>query len=123
MLRFSVKEKMVKNMKVGIIRCQQTEIYCPATACLASAVDGEGAFAQTGPVEIIGVNSCGGCPGKQIYARALEMKARGAEKIALASCITLGTPGYVEFPCPFAAKLKKIISEKAEIEVLDHTHD
>jgi predicted metal-binding protein len=109
-------------VKVGIIRCQQTEIYCPASSCLSSAANGEGSFTETGPVEVIGINSCGGCPGKQIYARALEMKNRGAEKIVLASCITHGAPGYLEFPCPFASKLKKIIEEKVQAELIDHTH-
>ena len=65
-------------MKVGIIRCQQTEIYCPATTCLLNATKGEGGFSESGSVEVIGVNSCGGCPGKQVYARAMEMKKRGA---------------------------------------------
>ena len=109
-------------MKVGIIRCQQTEIYCPATTCLSMAAKGEGGFAETGPVEVIGVNSCGGCPGKQIYARALEMKKRGAEKIVLASCIFKGSPGSLEFPCPFASKLKKLVEEKAQISTMDWTH-
>ena len=63
------------------------------TACLSFAAKGEGGFAESGPVEVIGVNSCGGCPGKQVYARALEMKNRGAEKIVFASCIFKGSPG------------------------------
>src|SRR4030042_3061111 len=98
-------------MKVGIIRFQQTEIYCPATTCLSFAAKGEGGFAETGPVEVIGINSCGGCPGKQVYARAMEMKKRGAEKIVLASYIIKGTPAYLENPCPFANRLKKIVEE------------
>ena len=85
-------------MKCGIIRCQQTEIYCPATSYISVAVKDEGSFAEFGPAEIIGINSCGGCPGKQIYARALEMKMRGADKIAFASCIAKGTPDYLGFP-------------------------
>jgi len=109
-------------MKVGIIRCQQTEIYCPATSCISVATKGEGNFAESGPVEIIGINSCGGCPGKQIYARALEMKLRGAEKIAFASCIAKGAPDYLGFPCPFASKLKKIVEEKVEVSTIDWTH-
>src|SRR3972149_959780 len=109
-------------MKVGIIRCQQTEIYCPAPACLSMATTGEGGFAETGPVEVIGVNSCGGCPGKQVYARAMEMKKRGAEKIVLASCILKGAPAYLEYPCPFGNKLKKIVDEKAQISTIDWTH-
>jgi len=79
-------------MKVGVIRCQQTEIDCPATTCLSFAAKGEGGFKETDPVEVIGVNSCGGCPGKQIYARVMEMKKRGAEKIVFASCIIKGSP-------------------------------
>jgi len=109
-------------MKVGIIRCQQTEIYCPATTCLSFAAKGEGGFAETGPVEVIGVNSCGGCPGKQIYARAMEMKKRGAEKIVLASCIIKGLPGSLEFPCPFGQRLKKVVEEKVQLGTIDWTH-
>jgi len=109
-------------MKVGIIRCQQTEIYCPATTCLSFASKGEGAFKETGSVEVIGVNSCGGCPGKQIYARAMEMKKRGAEKIVLASCIIKGSPGSLEYPCPFGQRLKKIVEDKAQIGTIDWTH-
>ena len=109
-------------MKVGIIRCQQTEIYCPATTCLSMAAKGEGGFAEIGPVEVIGVNSCGGCPGKQVYARAMEMKKRGAERIVLASCIFKGSPGSLEFPFPFAIKLKKLVEEKAQISTIGWTH-
>ena len=109
-------------MKVGIIRCQQTEIYCPATTCLLNAAKGEGGFSETGPVEVVGINSCGGCPGKQIFARAMEMKKRGAEKIVFASCIIKGTPDYLEYPCPFAYRLKKIVEEKVQIGTIDWTH-
>jgi len=109
-------------MKVGIIRCQQTEIYCPATTCLLNAAKGKEGFSETGPVEVIGINSCGGCPGKQIFARAMEMKKRGAEKIVLASCIIKGTPAYLEYPCPFAHRLKKIVEEKVQIGTIDWTH-
>jgi predicted metal-binding protein len=109
-------------MKVGIIRCQQTEIYCPATTCLSMAAKGEGGFSETGPVEVIAINSCGGCPGKQVYTRALEMKKRGADKVVFASCIFKGTPSSIEYPCPFAGKLKKLVSEEAKMETIDWTH-
>src|SRR3990170_5155650 len=111
-----------EKLKVGIIRCQQTEIYCPATTCLLNAAKGEGGFSEVGSVEVIGINSCGGCPGKQIFARATEMKKRGAEKIVLASCILKGTPSYLEYPCPFAHKLKKIVEDKVQIGTIDWTH-
>ena len=61
-------------------------------------------------------------PGKQVHARAMEMKKRGAEKIVLASCIFKGSPGALEFPCPFANKLKKLVEEKAQINTIDWTH-
>ena len=109
-------------MKVGIIRCQQTEVYCPATTCLLNASKGEGGYAEVGSVEVIGVNSCGGCPGKQIYSRAKEMKERGAERIVFASCITKGTPSYLEYPCPFAQRLIKLVKEKVQIDVIGWTH-
>jgi hypothetical protein len=28
------------------------------------------------------------------------LKKRGAERIVFASCITKGTPSYLEYPCP-----------------------
>ncbi|MCX6687637.1 MAG: CGGC domain-containing protein [Methanoregula sp.] len=48
-------------MKVGIIRCQLTEDLCPGTTDFKIARDGTLAFTETGPVEIIGFTSCGGC--------------------------------------------------------------
>lgn len=86
------------------------------------AAKGEGGFSETGPVEVIGVNSCGGCPGKQVCARAMEMKKRGAERIVLASCIFKGSPGALEYPCPFANKIKKLVEEKAQVGTIDWTH-
>jgi predicted metal-binding protein len=45
------------------------------------------AFEETGPVEIIGFLSCGGCSGKKAVTRAKMMVDRGAEAIVFASCI------------------------------------
>jgi len=109
-------------MKVGIIRCMQTEDYCPATTCLVNAAGGQGGYAEVGPVEVIGVNTCGGCPGKKAISRAQEMKKRGAESIVLASCILKGTPASISFPCPFGMKIKKLIEEKTGLPVIDWTH-
>lgn len=109
-------------IKVGIIRCLQTEDFCPASTCLANAKTGEGGYAETGPVEVIGVNTCGGCPGKKAISRAREMKRRGADKIVLASCILKGTPGDIGYSCPFGSKMKKLIEEKVGIEVIGWTH-
>jgi predicted metal-binding protein len=109
-------------MKAGIIRCRETEDICPGTADFIAATKGSGAFGETGPVEIIGFVSCGGCPGKRAVSRAREMVKRGAELIVLASCISRGNP--IQFPCPHFAvmrlAIKKAISGKARI--IDWTH-
>ena len=74
-------------MKVGIIRCQQTEDMCPGNTDFKVAKEGKLAFAEIGPSEVIGFISCGGCPGKRAAIRAKLMVDRGAEVIVLASCI------------------------------------
>lgn len=110
-------------MKVGIIRCLQTEDLCPGTADFKAAAGRTGAFAEAGePVEIIGFNTCGGCPGKRAVIRAKEMVSRGADTIAFASCIKKGTP--IGFPCPHAAEMKEAVSRAVgpDIRILDETH-
>ncbi len=108
--------------KIGIIRCQQTEDMCPGTTDFKVASQGKLAFEHTGPVEIIGFISCGGCPGKRAVARAKMMVDRGAEIIAFASCISRGNP--IGFPCPHFAIMKAAIVKMvgADIEIIDYTH-
>ncbi|GAV21994.1 MULTISPECIES: CGGC domain-containing protein [Carboxydothermus] len=110
-------------MKVGIIRCQQTEDMCPGNTDFAVARENKGVFATSNePVEVIGFVSCGGCPGKKSVTRAEMMVNRGAQVVVLASCITRGNP--IGFACPhrdnILAAIKKRIGEKAEI--WDWTH-
>ena len=84
--------------KVGIIRCQQTEDLCPGTTDFVTAAKGKGSFEAFGECQIVGFVSCGGCPGKRAVARAKMLVDRGAEAVALASCIGKGSP--IGFPCP-----------------------
>lgn len=62
-------------MKIGIIRCMQTEDYCPGTtdfkvirekACAFEGIEED--------IDIIGFTSCGGCPGKKAVLRARALK-------------------------------------------------
>lgn len=108
--------------KVGIIRCHQTEDMCPGTACIKVATGGKLAFKELGECEIVGIVTCGGCPGKRAIPRAKMLVDKGAEIIALASCIFKGTP--IGFPCPNAEMMKDAIIQKVgeEIIVLDYTH-
>lgn len=108
--------------KVGIIRCEQTEDMCPGTTDFKVASQGTHVFQETGPVEVIGFISCGGCPGKKTIGRAKTMIERGAQIIVFASCIKKGTP--IGYPCPYFTKMRNAIKKAVEpkIQILDYTH-
>lgn len=113
---------MEEKLKVGIIRCQQTEDMCPGNTDFAIAKKGKMAFEKTGPVEIVGFVSCGGCPGKRAIARAKLMVDRGAKAIVFASCISRGNP--IGYPCPHFANMRDNIIKKigTEITIIEWTH-
>lgn len=110
-------------MKLGIIRCMQTEDFCPGT--IDFKVIRERACAFEGieeDIEIIGFTSCGGCPGKKAVLRARELVKRGSDTIAFASCIQRGNP--IGYPCPFAKKMKDaVVNDIGEnVRIIDYTH-
>ncbi len=114
-------------MKIGIIRCMQTEDYCPGTTCFSFAAGKKGVFEGIEEdIRIVGFINCGGCPGKRAVARARELVRRGADTLVFASCIKKGTP--IGYPCPFAEKMKEIVAEDLkrsgheEVKILDYTH-
>ncbi len=110
-------------MKTGLIRCMQTEDMCPGTTCFKVMNMKKLAFEGVSEdIEVIGVNTCGGCPGKKAVTRAEEMVKRGADTIVLASCITKGNP--IGFACPHAEQMKNAIRKKLgdSIRIIDYTH-
>ncbi len=110
-------------MKVGLIRCLQTEDMCPASVCLAVMRNKRAAFKDIEEdIEMVAITTCGGCPGKKAVARAVEMVRRGADTIVLASCITKGTP--IGFVCPHAEQMQRAIKEHVgeQIRLIDYTH-
>ena len=112
-------------MKVGIIRCMQTEDYCPGTADFNIIKKRAGAFKEVKEgetIEIIGFTNCGGCPGKKALLRAKMLIEKGADTIALASCISKGTP--IGYACPFAEQIQSMIEKKLQgkIKLLTYTH-
>ena len=110
-------------MKVGIIRCMQTEDYCPGTTDFLMIKNRKGAFEGiTEDIEIVGFINCGGCPAKKVVLRARELVKRGADTIAFASCIKKGTP--IGFPCPFAEKMMEFVKAEVgdSVRILDFTH-
>ena len=110
-------------MKVGLIRCMQTEDMCPGTTDFKVMKEKKCAFEGIEEeIEVIGVNTCGGCPGKKAVIRAAEMVKRGADTIVLASCITKGNP--IGFACPHAEQMRAAIEKKVGeiIKIIDYTH-
>jgi predicted metal-binding protein len=83
---------------------------------------GKGAFEATGPAEVIGLVSCGGCPGKRAVGRAKVLIDRGADGIAFASCMGRGNP--IGFACPHFATIKDAVQKKIgpDKQVIDWTH-
>ena len=100
----------------------QTEDYCPGAADFRAVSQKTGAFAESGEeIELVGFINCGGCPGKKTVLRVRELVRRGADAIALASCISKGTP--IGYPCPFAQKMKELIAREApNIRIIEYTH-
>lgn len=110
-------------MKLGIIRCMQTEDYCPGTRDFKTIREKLGAFEGVEEdIELVGFCSCGGCPGKKAVLRARLLVERGVDTIAFASCIQKGTP--IGYPCPFAKKMKELIEKDlgGKVRLLDYTH-
>ena len=111
-------------MKLGIIRCHQTEDFCPGNGCLNAVRNKKGVFEGTGEeIELVGFTNCGGCPGKKAILRAKMLVECGADTIAFASCIQKGTP--IGYPCPFHARMKTLLKNglPEEIRILDYTHN
>lgn len=110
-------------MQLGLIRCLQTEDMCPAITDLKVIKEKKCAFEGIDEdIELVGINTCGGCPGKKAVTRAAEMVKRGADTIALASCIAKGNP--IGFPCPNAKMIKEAVSKKLgeSVRIIDYTH-
>ncbi|MBQ4410129.1 MAG: CGGC domain-containing protein [Firmicutes bacterium] len=110
-------------MKLGIIRCMQTEDYCPGTRDFKTIREKLGAFEGVEEdIELVGFCNCGGCPGKRAVLRTRLLVERGADTIAFASCIQKGTP--IGYPCPFAKKMKELIEKDlgGKVRLLDYTH-
>jgi len=84
---------LLQSIRLSIIRCMQTEDYCPGTTDFKFIREKKGAFENiTEDIEIIGFVNCGGCPGKKAVLRARKLVEKGADTIVFASCITRGNP-------------------------------
>lgn len=76
--------------RIGIIRCEKNETRCPLTGCFKSLERGDQGFAVgQGPHELAGVFTCR-CPGDNVGELAGILKAKGAERIHLCTCLFAG---------------------------------
>ena len=109
-------------MKLGIIRCTQTEDYCPGSGDFQTIRERKGAFAGVEDIELVGFINCGGCPGKKVVLRANSLVSQGADTIAFASCIQKGTP--IGYPCPFFRKMLELVKQELPegAKVFEYTH-
>ena len=57
-------------MNLGIIRCMQTEDYCPGSRDFRTIRERKGAFMGADDIQLVGLINCGGCPGKKAVLRA-----------------------------------------------------
>ena len=74
-------------MKVGIIRCMQTEDFCPGTTDFRMIREKKGAFEGVEEdIEIIGFINCGGCPGKKALSLPKNAEIADLDTI-LYSCL------------------------------------
>ena len=109
-------------MKVALLRCLETEGECGGRHCFKTLENKEGALQEIEEdIELIGVTTCGGCPGDDVEKKVELMIESDVEAIILGSCIKLGTP--IGYSCPNFAKIKdQIRSVSQEIEIIDWTH-
>ncbi|MFC1901216.1 CGGC domain-containing protein [Chloroflexota bacterium] len=91
--------------KIGIIRCQEiatmpslpnSREHCAGWNCMPAIRDKTGEFAQYDTIELIGFDTCGGCPGRSRTTKIIEkgnmLKEHGAEVIHIGTCISLFCP-------------------------------
>lgn len=107
-------------MKIGIIKCEETLDHCPSTGCFWAIKEKKGKFRDYKSIEIIGLTTCGGCPGRKIVARVRNMKKRGAEVVHLGMCMVEPHPEPPK--CPFIQEIKKALKERVDIKIVEGTH-
>ncbi len=107
--------------KIGIIRCLQNEDMCPSTLDFEMAASGGGAFVVTGPAQVSGFVTCGGCPGNRAVPRAKMLVEQGAEAVFLSSSIGKGEP--IGMSCPHFKTMRAVIADQlGDTPLIDWTY-
>lgn len=104
--------------KIGIIICHRYH-SCAGGKCLRAMRNREGGFSlyKNEEIELVGISTCGGCPGGNVEYTPAEMKKNGAEVIHLATGLVVGYP-----PCPRIESFCNFIPAKYGLDVVIGTH-
>ena len=109
--------------RIGIIRCQELAIgphprRCAGWNCFPSMMEKTKYMDEYDTIELVGFDTCGGCPGStrydKIVERGLKLKEHGAEVIHLSTCIVLF--------CPNKDKFVEVLKEKVGLPIKEKTH-
>ena len=104
--------------RIGIIICNRYHT-CAGGKCLRAMRNREGAFSlyEGEEIELVGITTCGGCPGGNVEYAPAEMKKNGAEVIHLATGLVVGYP-----PCPRLEFFSHFIPAQFGLDVVIGTH-
>jgi predicted metal-binding protein len=109
--------------RIGIIRCQElaispSERRCAGWNCFPTIRNKDAYLSEYDTIELVGFDTCGGCPGRnntsKIVERGLKLKEHGAEVIHLGTCI-------VNF-CPNKDMFEAALKEKTGLPIKEKTH-
>lgn len=87
-------------MRLGIIRCMQTEDYCPGSRDFKTIRERKGAFSGVDDIELVGFINCGGCPGKKAVLRAKSLVSQGQIPLRLPPASKRALPLDIPVPLP-----------------------
>lgn len=109
--------------KILIIGCKHigNEICIGCSRCMVAFNRREGEFAAYGPdAQLIGILSCGGCPGSGVVVRMAQMKLWNAPMKEIPTKIHIGP--CMLHNCPNRETLIPKIKAKAGVEVIEGGH-
>lgn len=108
--------------KIGIIRCQELALSgtrrCAGWNCFPAIRNKTKYMDEYDTIELVGFDTCGGCPGRtrfnKIIERGKKLKEKGAEVIHLSTCIALF--------CPNKDKFVEVLEKETGLPIKEKTH-
>jgi predicted metal-binding protein len=109
--------------KIGIIRCQELATApgprrCAGWNCFPTIRDKKKYMDVYDTIELVGFDTCGGCPGgtrfNKIIERGQKLKEKGAEVIHLSTCMVLF--------CPNKDKFAEVLKKETGLPIKEKTH-